>query len=45
MEHTFTAEPTWIGDRVVMAAYEDAVKSGPGRPDDPTQGRGSSQGG
>lgn len=52
MDDTFTAEPTWIGDRVVLSAYENAMKSGrvkpaaglrgPARPpEDSTQGRGS----
>lgn len=31
-DDTFVAQPTWIGDRVVVASYEDAVRSMRARP-------------
>lgn len=43
MDHTFTAEPTWIGDRVIVSAYEDAIKSGRVKPLPPYGPRGPSQ--
>lgn len=37
LEHTFLAQPTWIGDRVVVGAYEDTQASGRQRPGQPPQ--------